>query len=75
VVARLPRPGLRHREGARLLPPVRGLPLREAEGGPPWPSPPLLAHRNRIIEANEKIMEMGIENWVEEIRKKYGDSD
>jgi len=70
VVARLPRPGLRHREGARLLPPVRGLPLREAEGGPP-----LLAHRNRIIEANEKIMEMGIENWVEEIRKKYGDSD
>ena len=49
---------------------MRGLPLREAEGGPP-----LLAHRNRIIEANEKIMEMGIENWVEEIRKKYGDSD
>jgi len=36
---------------------------------------PLLAHKNRIIEANEKIMERGIGDWVKEIRKKYGDLD
>jgi len=32
---------------------------------------PLLSPENPIIEANNQIKKMGIQNWVELVRKKY----